>query len=144
MFCFLFAISVTSTFQDKTLLELYNGFHNAEKVRLKRKNKLNETSVLEQAWPICHPIGQDSHQMGVNLKLFKIRFIINLARWAKMNGKLILKSLRLVPFGANMTQLDDKSGPPVLELLIKVTNINLLLLHCYCFLTAGCYFRNHV
>ena len=40
--------------------------------------------------------------------LFKIIFLLILARWEKMNIKLILKSPRFVLFGVNLPQLEDK------------------------------------
>ena len=46
---------------------------------------------------------------GTNLGLLKISFLVILARCAKMNRKLILKSPRFVWFHANLAQLEDKS-----------------------------------
>ena len=47
-------------------------------------------------------------QIGTNLGLFKISFLFILAHCAKMNRKLILKSPRFVPFGANLAALESK------------------------------------
>ena len=49
---------------------------------------------------------------GTNLGLFKISFLFILARCAKMNRKLILKSPRFVPFGTNLTLFETKSDIP--------------------------------
>ena len=48
-----------------------------------------------------------------NLGLFKISFLFILAHRAKMNRKLILKSILFVLFSANLTQLEVNSDPAV-------------------------------
>ena len=52
---------------------------------------------------------------GTNLGLIKVNFLFILAQRAKMNRKLILKSPRFVPFGANLTTFRVKPDTPLRE-----------------------------
>jgi len=63
-----------------------------------------------------------------NLWLFKICFLFILAQWAEINRKLIYKSPRFVPFGANLSKLESKSDiPDSVNWHIKETDYNCLI-----------------
>ena len=62
---------------------------------------------------IRHPNWVRLSPNGTNLWLFKNSFQYNLARRAKLYWKLILKSQRFVPFGANLYRFGVDSGGEV-------------------------------
>ena len=69
-----------------------------------------------------------SEWVRVALNLFKISFLFILARCAKMNRKLILKSPRFVRFGTKLARLEDKSEIPDTERLASASPVGNLVI----------------